>query len=34
MVAGTRSPITLACIDCGMTSDVNLAEVEAHAPST
>jgi hypothetical protein len=32
--AGTRSPITRACIDAGITSGVNLAECDAQAPST
>ena len=31
--AGTRSLITRVCIDAGITSDVNLADGDAHAPS-
>ena len=32
--AGTRSTSTLSCIDFGMTSEVNLADGDAQAPST
>ena len=31
--AGTRSPITFACIEAGITAGVNLAECDAQAPS-